>query len=110
MNQHHIDPAGGSDSSSAPHRTHSGIQPKPLWLVLCVSIALLTIAAVIRFRFWHEYFVPIGYAVPLLIFLWLRDRRFLWGVAACFWLMTWYKLYFILQGAGGGKEYPFAPV
>ncbi len=61
---------------------------KPLWLVLSVSLLLLLVTALLRFVVWHDYFVPIGYAVPLLVFLWLRDRRFLWAMAGVFWFMT----------------------
>src|ERR1051325_9348994 len=71
-------------------------QAKPLWLVASVSTALVAIAILVRFGLWGTYYVPIGYAVPLLVFLWLRDRRFLWIVAACFAAMTVYKLFFWL--------------
>jgi len=69
---------------------------KPMWLTATVSLMLLALTVVIRFWVWKTYFVPIGYAVPLLLFLWLRDRRFLWIVTLCFGVMTWYKLFFYL--------------
>src|SRR3954464_10034984 len=52
--------------------------------------------AVFRLRVMSDVSLPIGYGIPIILFVWLCDRRFLWVTAACFTAISATKFYRIL--------------
>lgn len=69
-----------------PMHGMSGIlQGRPSFYTgLLVSSAAVTALALLRFAAFPDNVVPVGYAAVLLLVLWHRDLRLLWGtVAAC---------------------------
>lgn len=53
-------------------------------MVALVSIILVLLTAVFRLRLMGDILLPIGYGIPIIIFVWLNDRRYLWGAAISF--------------------------
>jgi len=52
-----------------------------LWIALIVNAACLALAAYFRLFVHPEYVLPFSLAMPLLLGLWYRDGRLLWGSA-----------------------------
>jgi PAS domain S-box-containing protein len=69
---------------------------KPLWLSVTVALVLLGLMAWIRLWVVGDRVVPIGYGVPLIVFIWLKDRRLLWMTAGLFAILTLIKIFVVL--------------
>src|SRR5512138_2866369 len=57
--------------------------------------------AYLRLAIFPDEFVPLTYALPLLIPLWHRDRRMLWAMAAAFVCLTVVKVLWLDPGPPG---------
>ncbi len=75
-------------------RTYPSLE---LGLIAC--IATVIVWGVLRLGLFPRTVMPLTYALPLLICLWMRDKRMLWGMAAVFALMATVKVWTILPGA-----------
>lgn len=74
-----------------------------LWL--CVCLVLTVGMAYLRLIIYPRDFVPLTYALPLMVWLYYRDLRLLWLMAGSFIAMTVYKLLFLLpEGASVDAE------
>ena len=49
-----------------------------------VAVALVILWAVLRLAVFHWFIFPLTYALPLLVCVWTRSRRMLWGMAGAF--------------------------
>jgi len=70
---------------------------RPSWrrsLPLCAGVVLAW--GVLRLAVFHDVVMPLTYALPLLICVWSRDRRQIWGMAAIFAVMAVVKMFWIL--------------
>jgi PAS domain S-box-containing protein len=56
----------------------------PAWVALLVAAAAVALMALLRLQVLADRATPIGYGVPLVAFLWLRDRRYLWLAVVAF--------------------------
>lgn len=77
------------------------------WRSALVSLALFVAATALMFllklRLFPERYIGLGYALPLLVCLWHRDRRLLWAMAAAFSIMSWLK-FFVMFSFGRQSE------
>ncbi len=70
----------------------------PLWMRLLVCLGLVAATAYLRLSVYPNEYVPLTYALPLLVWLWLRDITLLWVMAVLFVTMTIYKGALLLNG------------
>src|SRR5438034_5035263 len=63
-------------------------RPEPLWVSIPIAVGLVAFMAWLRLFLLPHRIIPIGYGVPLIVFVWLRDRRILWITAACFAIIS----------------------
>jgi hypothetical protein len=70
--------------------------PPPTSIVALVSVIVVLATAVFRLRLMADVSLPVGYGLPVILFVWLSDRRFLWATTACFAAMSAIKFYHIL--------------
>jgi signal transduction histidine kinase/ActR/RegA family two-component response regulator len=75
--------------------------PGPTWVWVLISALFVMVVGYTRLAVFPDRFVPLSYGLPLLIFLWRRDLRLLWGTSAAFAGILVSKLYTLL-GAGAG--------
>lgn len=68
----------------------------PRWLGLFVSVAVLGFFAWLRLDFYADHIVALSVALPLLLCLWNRDLRLLYGMAVVISIMTLVKVYVII--------------
>lgn len=89
-------------------RAGSQHKPKgPLWVRLLVCAVLVAGMGVLRLEVFPRAFVPLTYALPLLVWLGFRDVRMLWTMAGLFVLMGFYKwLYLVDRTLYGPNELP----
>jgi signal transduction histidine kinase len=71
-------------------------QPKPLWLNVLGAILGIALMVVLRLILFPNRMTPIGYGVPLILFVWLGDRRVLWGCAVAFIAISVIEIFVIL--------------
>ncbi len=71
----------------------------PLWAALAASVVLVIAWGVLRLAVFPSPLFPLTYAVPLLVGVWTRDKRLLWGMAGAFIAMhTWHQLVLLSSG------------
>src|SRR5437867_1288138 len=63
-------------------------------LIASVAASILVMAWV-RLELFNDRLIPIGYAIPLCLFLLFRDRRFLWPTVAVFVLISYVKMFYV---------------
>jgi PAS domain S-box-containing protein len=68
----------------------------PLWMWIMVCALMVVVMGYLRFITFPEQIVPLTFALPLLVCLWNRNLRLLWGMAAIFAGMSALKLGFTL--------------
>lgn len=68
----------------------------PMWIKLTVCALLVGIMSAVRLGAFGHRVMPIAFGMPLIAFIWLRDRRLLWGTVAIFVLVTIIKYAFVL--------------
>jgi signal transduction histidine kinase len=87
----------GTGTASAGRRTSSAeldavaAAKPPEWVSFVVCVAMIGGAAGLRLVMFGDRLLPIGFGVPLVLFGWLRSRRFLWVTAAGFIATTFFK-------------------
>jgi signal transduction histidine kinase/ActR/RegA family two-component response regulator len=74
-----------------------------------LSAAVVVVLAYVRLAVFPFDFVPLAYGLPVLLFLWRRDLRLLWGTTAALSLILVNKLYVLVlaQPAGAGRTLLF---
>jgi signal transduction histidine kinase len=72
---------------------------QPLWLNLLVGGACVAAMAWLRLYALPDRITPIGYGVPLFLFIWLGDRRVLWGGVAAFTLISVLEIFVVLPAS-----------
>jgi signal transduction histidine kinase len=68
----------------------------PLWLAVTVAVACILAMALLRLILFPHRVMPIGYGVPLILFVWLRHRGLLWFTAAAFTVISIVKFFVAL--------------
>ena len=68
--------------------------PFAVWALACAAM----VALMVYLRIWvyPDAFVPLTYAVPLMVWLWYRDLRLLWAMAGAFLVTTVWKMFVVL--------------
>lgn len=74
----------------------------PLWAWLLLCGVLVAAMGYLRLGLFPDRMVPLTYGLPLLVCLWNRDLRLLYGMATAFSLMACYKLIRHPGGAAAG--------
>src|SRR5687768_3118931 len=68
----------------------------PTWVKISVCAAVVGVMSVVRLGIFGHRIMPIAFGMPLIVFVWVRDRRLLWATVAIFALVTLIKYIFIL--------------
>jgi signal transduction histidine kinase/ActR/RegA family two-component response regulator len=70
---------------------------------------VVVVLAYVRLAIFPSDFVPLAYGLPVLLYLWRRDLRLLWGTTAGLSLILLNKLYVLVlvQPAGAGRTVLF---
>jgi len=66
------------------------------WLSLLVCLGLVAVMGYARLYLYRDHLVPMADGMALLICLWLRDRRMLWGMTLIFTAVAFIKVAFLL--------------
>lgn len=77
-------------------------------LAVLVSLLLLAATGYLRLAVFPEQTVPLALGLPLLICLWHRHRRVLWGMVVALVLMTLVKYYWLMPA--GSLPAWFVPI
>jgi signal transduction histidine kinase len=67
------------------------------WVNLAASGLMIALMVLIRLILWPNRMTPIGYGVPLIMFLWLRDRRVLWFSSIAFIVISAIEIFILLR-------------
>ena len=67
----------------------------PLWFALLLCGILVAAMAWLRLDVYPHTSIPIGYAVPIAIAGWTRNRRLIWGLVCIFIGMTAYEVFYV---------------
>ncbi len=67
----------------------------PAWAPPAASVCVILLAVLVRLGLFHDRMMPIGFGAPLILFGWLRSRRYLHLTAAAFAILTLVKFLFI---------------
>jgi PAS domain S-box-containing protein len=70
--------------------------PRAFWPAVVLSTAIVAAMAVLRLTVYPRELVPLSYTLPLLLALWHRDARILWGMAAGFAVLVVVKMLWVL--------------
>lgn len=65
-------------------------------LSIAICAAMVAAMGYLRLVLYPHDLVPLSYAIPLLVCLWIRDVRILWAMAACFVAMIFMKMFWIV--------------
>src|SRR5690349_9292251 len=68
-------------------------EPIPLWVKVAICAALIGLMSAVRLGWWGHRVMPIAFGMPLLVFVWIRDRRLLWVTVAIFGATTVFKYF-----------------
>lgn len=67
-------------------------RPPPFWVAMAATVAMVAAMAWLRIQIYPDRIVPLTYVLPLLMVLWHRDKRMLWGMSSCFMFMAYLKV------------------
>jgi PAS domain S-box-containing protein len=84
----------------------SAVQAKPLWLNLAGAVVAVTLMVLLRLVIFPDRMTPIGYGVPLILFVWLGDRRVMWGCAAAFVVTSVLEIVILRQHNASYRDSP----
>src|SRR3954468_18064672 len=87
--------AAGAAGVGVPNDAAAAARPSQ-GVALVVAVAMIAGAAVLRLVVYNDRLLPIGFGVPLVLFGWLRSRRYLWLTAAAFIAITFVKFLNVL--------------
>lgn len=79
-------------------------QPPSLAVSIVLFLALTGFMAYLRLHLFPDRFVALTYGLPLLICLWHRDRRLLWGMVVAFIAMASLKAFLVLPATDPDAE------
>lgn len=75
----------------------------PRGVRLAVSAGIVVLLAIVRLWLFPHQVLPVAFGLPLLAFVWLRDRRYLWATVAAFAAIVLIEFFFILPEATNGS-------
>ncbi len=75
------------------------------WYLVCAALVLGM--GYLRFVVYNEEFIPLTYALPLLVCLWNRSVRLLWGMTALFFAMVAAKFVLAMPDAAFSYKGPW---
>lgn len=84
--------------------------PGPTWAWVLLVSAIVAAMGLLRLAVFPDRFVPLAYGLPLLLFIWRRDLRLLWGMTAALTVILFAKV-FLLASANPeslGETFLFA--
>jgi signal transduction histidine kinase len=83
------------ESRSAMAKLTGLISPKPkLWVTVGLWVLIVAFVAWLRLDIYDHKRLPIGYAVPVLIFALTRNRPLLWAMVVAFIALTILKIFY----------------
>jgi signal transduction histidine kinase/CheY-like chemotaxis protein/uncharacterized protein YoxC len=85
-------------SSAGIAALNSTVRRGPLWLALLVTAIAVVFFSYLRLVVYPDRFVPLSSVLALLVCLWHRDLRLLWGMAAIFVVTAFYKVWLLAPG------------
>ena len=84
-------------SNQTSRRAESHSKPSPA-VSVAIFLGALGGMAALKLLLFPERYIALGYALPLLICLWHRDRRLLWAMAAGFAALGALKAFYVVPG------------
>ena len=79
--------------------------PGPTWAWAALLAGIVGAMAYMRLSVYPDRFVPLAYGLPLLLFVWRRDLRLLWGTSGALGMILVSKMVTLLSaGRADGKE------
>lgn len=73
-------------------------QQASTWLSVLILSATLALMFWLKLRLFPEHYIALGYALPLLLCLWHKDRRLLWAMAFGFAVISALKAFVVFPG------------
>lgn len=70
--------------------------PRMSWLALAVSVLAVAAMVLLRITLYPAEMVPLSYTLPLLLVLWHKDTRLLWGMAGAFAVLVIVKMLWVM--------------
>jgi signal transduction histidine kinase/CheY-like chemotaxis protein len=89
--------------SFAPDPENPANRPPPFWLGLTISLIAVAFVAYMRLEIFPDRVFPLSSSLPLLLCLWSRDLRLLYGMAISLSVITLLKVFVILPGNTGAE-------
>jgi signal transduction histidine kinase len=80
--------------------------PKPLWMNVLWAVLATGLMIWLRLVAYPDRMTPIGYGVPLILFIWLRDRRVLWACVAAFVVVSIFEISLLRQSNPSYRDSP----
>lgn len=81
--------------TSSPNRAVRQSAPPPFWLSLLLCSLVTVGFGYLRLYVFHDRIFPLSSALPLLLCLWNRDLRLLYGMSVAFSVMTMAKVFMV---------------
>lgn len=75
------------------------------WLALLPSVLIITFFAYMRLVVFHDRVFPLSSSLPLLLCIWSRSLRLLYGMAVALSIITLLKVFVILPAGTYTREY-----
>ncbi|MGH7968836.1 MAG: hypothetical protein ACREIC_08940, partial [Limisphaerales bacterium] len=85
--------------------TENAVARPSSWLSVTIFVAALALMVLLKVRLYPERYIALGYALPLLVCLWHRDRRLLWAMAVGFVALSGLKAFVIQTWREPGEEF-----
>src|SRR4051812_11084804 len=79
--------------------TRTAARP-PTWVAVVVCVVAILAMTALRLVVFPHKVVPIAYGVPLILFVWLRNRPLLWFSVVAFTCISLVKFFFTLPLSG----------
>lgn len=72
--------------------------PPPFWLSLGLCLVVSGVISWLRLTVYHDRVFPLTNGLPLLLCLWNRDLRLLYGMSIVFTVVSFVKVFWIMPG------------
>ena len=74
----------------------------PAWVAVAVCVGAIVVMAALRLGMFPDRILPIAYGIPVVLFVWLRQRPLLWLAVLAFTAISTVKYFWALPRSGAG--------
>lgn len=82
----------------SPFGNERRFSPPPFWISLTLCVGICGIISWLRLTVYHDRVFPLTNALPLLLCLWNRDLRLLYGMSLLFTFVSLVKVFWAMPG------------